>query len=185
MLLNVAAHNVSIRNVKVSKRERHIMYSVTKHTASQNVKCTLNKRYKMFCNGDAVRYVTFTFWKLYVLEHLHCVQLCFVTLHHVTFTLRCFTLCSNIQFHLLGNIQRGMIFSLNWAISELRSAFTESMPNALTFRLHLVNSDWHSEYTESTLRFIWIRCVNWEWLKFRISLGIFETSTTHTSFMKL
>ncbi len=26
MLLNVAAHNVSIRNIKVSKRERHITY---------------------------------------------------------------------------------------------------------------------------------------------------------------
>jgi hypothetical protein len=32
MLLNVAAHNVRIRNRKVSKRERHITYSVTKHT---------------------------------------------------------------------------------------------------------------------------------------------------------
>jgi hypothetical protein len=41
MLLNVAAHNVSIRNVKSSKHERHITYSVTKRTASQNVKCTL------------------------------------------------------------------------------------------------------------------------------------------------
>ncbi len=37
LLLNVAAHNVSIRNIKVSKRERHIMYSVIKRTASQNV----------------------------------------------------------------------------------------------------------------------------------------------------
>jgi hypothetical protein len=65
MLLNVAAQNVSIRNVKVSKRERHITYSVTKRTASQNVKCTLGHCYKMFCNVarfcDAVRYVTFTF----------------------------------------------------------------------------------------------------------------------------
>jgi hypothetical protein len=52
MLLNVAAHNVSIRNVKVSKRERHIKNSVTKRTASQNVKYT-------FC--DVVLYVTFTF----------------------------------------------------------------------------------------------------------------------------
>jgi hypothetical protein len=55
MLLNVAAHNVSIRNVKVSKlvskRERHITYSVTKRTASQNIKCTLRKRYKTFCNS--------------------------------------------------------------------------------------------------------------------------------------
>ncbi len=37
MLLNVAAHNVSIRNVKVSKRERHKTYSVTKRTLPQNV----------------------------------------------------------------------------------------------------------------------------------------------------
>jgi hypothetical protein len=37
MLLNVAAHNINIQNVKVSKRERHITYSVTKRTASQNV----------------------------------------------------------------------------------------------------------------------------------------------------
>jgi len=34
MLLNVAAHNISIRNVEVSKRESHITYSVTKRTAS-------------------------------------------------------------------------------------------------------------------------------------------------------
>jgi hypothetical protein len=32
MLLNVAAHNVSIQNLKVSKCESHITYSVTKHT---------------------------------------------------------------------------------------------------------------------------------------------------------
>jgi hypothetical protein len=32
MLLNVAAHSVSILNIKVSKGEHHIMYSVTKHT---------------------------------------------------------------------------------------------------------------------------------------------------------
>jgi hypothetical protein len=31
MLLNVAAYNVSIPNIKVSKHERHITYSVTKH----------------------------------------------------------------------------------------------------------------------------------------------------------
>ncbi len=36
-LLNVAAHNVSIRNVKMSKHGRHIMYSVTKRTASQTL----------------------------------------------------------------------------------------------------------------------------------------------------
>ncbi len=43
----------------------------------------------MFC--DAERYVTFMFVKLYALELLR-----FVTLHHVTFALCCFTLCSNI-----------------------------------------------------------------------------------------
>jgi hypothetical protein len=56
MLLNVAAHNVSIQNVKVSKRERHISYRVTKRTASQNVKGTLRKHYKTFCNG--IRFAT-------------------------------------------------------------------------------------------------------------------------------
>jgi len=56
MLLNTAAHNVSIRNVKVSKRECHITYTITKRTASQNIKCTLCKRYKTFCNG--IRFLT-------------------------------------------------------------------------------------------------------------------------------
>jgi hypothetical protein len=48
MLLHVAA--------QVSKCERHITYSVTKHTASQNVKCTLRNRYKTFCID--LRFVT-------------------------------------------------------------------------------------------------------------------------------
>jgi hypothetical protein len=99
MLLNVAAHNVSIKMVKVSKCERHITYSVTKCTASQNIKCTLHKHYKTFVTVyicDAVPFVTFTFWKLYILELLRCVELCFVTLRHVTSMLCSFTLCSNI-----------------------------------------------------------------------------------------
>jgi hypothetical protein len=33
MLLKVAAHKVSIQNVRVSKRERHITYRVTKRAA--------------------------------------------------------------------------------------------------------------------------------------------------------
>ncbi len=99
MLLNVAAHNVSIRNIKVSKRERHITYTVTKHTY---VSQRLRNVHFAFCNGilftfcDAVCYVTFMFWNLYVLKLLSCMQLRFVTLRHVTFTLCCFTLCSNI-----------------------------------------------------------------------------------------
>jgi hypothetical protein len=43
MLLNKAAHNVSIQNVKVSKRERHITYSVTKNTASYTFGTSLLK----------------------------------------------------------------------------------------------------------------------------------------------
>jgi hypothetical protein len=100
LLLNVAAHNVSIRNVKVSKCERHITYSVTKRIASQNVKCKLCNAHFMFVTVYdlwLVRYVTFTFWKLYVLDLLGCVQLRFVTLRHVTSTLCCFMLCSNIS----------------------------------------------------------------------------------------
>jgi hypothetical protein len=72
MLLNVAAHNVSIQNVKMSKREQYITYSVTKRTVSQNVKCI-------------------HFVMLYVMELLRCVQLRFVTLRHVTITLCRFT----------------------------------------------------------------------------------------------
>jgi hypothetical protein len=51
MLLNVVVHNVSIPKVKVSKGEGHITYSITKCTALKNIKCTLRKRYKTFCNG--------------------------------------------------------------------------------------------------------------------------------------
>ncbi len=88
MLLNVAAHNVT-------KHECHITYSVTKHTASQKVKCTLHMRYTTFCNG--IHFVTlYVLWRLHNLELLRCVKLRFVTLCHVTFPLCCFTLCSNI-----------------------------------------------------------------------------------------
>jgi hypothetical protein len=96
LLHNEAAHKVSIRNIKVSKRERHITYSVTKHTYVCNdyVMCTLHFVMAYVC--DAVHCVSFMFRKLYDLELLCCVQLRFVTLRHVTFTLCCFTLCSNI-----------------------------------------------------------------------------------------
>ncbi len=97
MLHKVAAHNVCIQNVKVSKRELHITYTVTKCTVSQ---WTLHNRYRTFCNS--IRFVTLystchlLFKKLYILELLRCVEPRFVTLRHVTFTLCCFTLCSNI-----------------------------------------------------------------------------------------
>jgi hypothetical protein len=45
MLLKVAAHKVSIQNVKVSKRERHIMYSVTKHKARTAHYISVKKRF--------------------------------------------------------------------------------------------------------------------------------------------
>jgi hypothetical protein len=47
MLLNVTAHNVSTPNVKVSKRERHIMYSVTKCTAHTEHYVSVTKRFVM------------------------------------------------------------------------------------------------------------------------------------------
>jgi hypothetical protein len=82
MLLNIAAHNVSIRNVKVSKRERHITYSVTKCTASQNVKCTL-------CN------VHFTFVTVFVLSRCSlCDVYVLKTLRFGTPTLCAATFCN-------------------------------------------------------------------------------------------
>jgi hypothetical protein len=62
------------------------------------------KWYK-FC--DAVCYVMFMLWKLYVLELLGFAQLRFVTLRHVTFTLCFITLCSNIMDGLLSLLGDG------------------------------------------------------------------------------
>ncbi len=102
VLLNVAAHNVSIRNVKVSKRECHITYGVTKHTASQNVKCTL-------CTVIVTKpFVTvYILWRctlcdVYVLKTLRfgTLMLCAATFCNITscdvLRLCCCTLCSNI-----------------------------------------------------------------------------------------
>ncbi len=47
--------------------------------------------------GDAIWSVTFKFWKFYVWCSLRCVQLRLVTLCHMTVTLCCITLCSNIR----------------------------------------------------------------------------------------
>ncbi len=50
----------------------------------------------MFCNG--IRFVTlYIMWRLCFENFTFCVQLLFVTLRHVTFTLCCFLLCSNIH----------------------------------------------------------------------------------------
>ncbi len=84
MLLHVAANNVSIRNVKVSKRECHIIYA--------HVMCTLRfvRVYVLWLCTLCDIYI------LKTLELLRSVQLRFVTLRHVTFRLCCFMLCSNI-----------------------------------------------------------------------------------------
>jgi hypothetical protein len=84
MLLNVAAQNISIRNIKVSKREHHIMYSITKRTASQKIKCTLRKRYKMFCND--IRFVTLYVMLCCILKTLHfgALTLCAATFCNIT-----------------------------------------------------------------------------------------------------
>ncbi len=94
MLLNVTAHNVSIQNIKVSKHERHIMYSVTKHTY---VLLSLHNVHFTFCNG--IRFVTlnvmwrlcfenFMFWNFYVvyshvLYHYVMWHLRYVALRYV------------------------------------------------------------------------------------------------------
>jgi hypothetical protein len=50
MLLNVAAHNVNVQNLKVSKRERHRSQNIhTFYNADVNV-------HFKFCNG--IRFVT-------------------------------------------------------------------------------------------------------------------------------
>ncbi len=84
MLLKIAAHNVSIRNVKVSKRERPVMYSDMKHTASQNVKCTLCNRFKTFCNTIwRLRFENFMFWNSYVVCSYVLWQYVMWRLHYV------------------------------------------------------------------------------------------------------
>jgi hypothetical protein len=64
MLLNITAHNESKRNVKVSKHERHIKYSVTKNVQRHKTLgahyVSITKRFVMVYLCDAVRYVTFT-----------------------------------------------------------------------------------------------------------------------------
>jgi hypothetical protein len=91
MLLNLAAHNVKRKIVSM-----WMSHNVHRHKtlSAHNVSVTKHFVTVTFC--DAVRYVMFTFWKIYVLELLRCVHLCFVTLRHVTFMLCWFTLCSNI-----------------------------------------------------------------------------------------
>jgi hypothetical protein len=44
MLLNVAAHNGSIQNLKVSKRKSHISYSVTNLTKATATKRSITQR---------------------------------------------------------------------------------------------------------------------------------------------
>ncbi len=88
MLLNVAANNVSIWNLKMSKRERHIRYSVTKPTASLNVQRhkTLSAHY-VLCT---LRFVTVCV--------LWCCTLCDVyvlkTVRFGTLTLCAATFCN-------------------------------------------------------------------------------------------
>ncbi len=81
MLLNVAAHKVSIRNVKVSKRECYIMYSVTKHTA-----CTAH--YVIITKRFVTVYILWhcTLFDIYVLKTLRfgTLTLCAATFCNIT-----------------------------------------------------------------------------------------------------
>ncbi len=129
MLLNVVAHNVCIWNVKVSTL-----------TASQNVKVTLHNGYKTFFNVYVLWHCTLCdvyVLKTFVLELLHCVQLLFVTLCHVTFTLCCFMLCSNILIRVNLRFFPGCCWIqmlIRWSWNELFSlsliCVTGQMTNA-------------------------------------------------------
>ncbi len=77
MLLNVAAHNVSIQNVKVSKCERHRTYSVTKRYTFL-WRCTLCNIYVM----KTLRFGTLTLCS-YVLQHYVMWRLRYVALRYV------------------------------------------------------------------------------------------------------
>ncbi len=102
MLLNVAAHNVSIQNTKVSKCECHITYSVTKCTALQHVKCTLHNCYNTFCNG--IWFVMlYIMWCLFLKTlHFWTLTLCAATFCNITscdvYVMLLYVMYSNIDF---------------------------------------------------------------------------------------
>jgi hypothetical protein len=58
MLLNVVAHKLSIQNVKVSKCERHIRYSVTKLQCHK----TLSAQYVIVTKNFVTVYVLWRCW---------------------------------------------------------------------------------------------------------------------------
>ncbi len=99
MLLNVAAHNISIQNVKVSKCECRITYSVIKRTASQNVKCALRKRFVTvyvlwhctLCDiyiFKTLRFGTLTLCAATLYKIMSCYVLRYVALRYVATSLR-------------------------------------------------------------------------------------------------
>jgi hypothetical protein len=85
--------------------------SVTYRTGSKNL-----QRHKMLSvhyEGVTKRFVTVyllrccTLCDVYVLKTLRFVQIHFVTLRHVKFTLCCFTLCSNIRISIHVHVDVG------------------------------------------------------------------------------
>jgi hypothetical protein len=82
MLLNVAAHYVSIPNVKVSKRERHITHNVQRQ-----------KKYSVINVKSTLCSVHFSFWTEYVLFTL-CDVYVLKTLPFGTLTLCAATFCN-------------------------------------------------------------------------------------------
>ncbi len=91
MRVNVAAHNVSMRNIKVSKGERHIQRHKT------------YIRFLNFTLCNSISFVTlYVIWRLFF-ETLHfgTLTLCAATFCNLTscdvYVIFCFTLCRNIK----------------------------------------------------------------------------------------
>ncbi len=99
------------------------LHNVERHKTLSAHYVIVTKRFVLFLFCDAVHCVTFTLWKLYALEYLRGVQLRFVALCHVTFTLCCFTLCSNII-----NLPSHPVHNANLATTTFE-VFSILMPN--------------------------------------------------------
>jgi hypothetical protein len=114
--------------------------------------------------------VTFTFWKLYVLELLRCVQLLFVTLRHVTFTYvaLCYVATSYIRFPLQNSMcchtfcMKNMHFECIFLYFGGFLIFFISCKTRLklwALDTFFCLSSWHSRLRRST-SFLWESCIS-------------------------
>ncbi len=110
MLLNVAAHNISIWNIKVSKHERH------NPTASQNIHA--------FCNAYVM--CTLHFVIVYLLWRCTlCDVYVLKTLHFGTLTLCAATFCNHyVMWRLHYALRYAATFKYCWIVFAINSIAT-------------------------------------------------------------